>query len=295
MLNYFKAFSVFLLWSAIALSFHFFISNKIFKICNISTNSPKTKSTLINTKENNLFWITNFNSDTIFQSSKGFIINKNTPLVTNITAFSQLTDSIKFVLNNDYTTKLLVIGKYKESEKKVNNKIGFERAELIKKELIKNGIDSSKIEISEKLHEYSYNQEGLYNNGIEMVFKEINPQKISTIEKEIIDTIFYPDFDKTTLLPDSNLYKYTLKLKQYLQKYPNKNITITGHTDNIGYYQNNLIIGLQKANEIKKYFIINGIDNAKITTLSMGESKPIADKTTEEGRARNKRIEIKIN
>ena len=77
-------------------------------------------------------------------------------------------------------------------------------------------------------------------------------------------------------------------------KYPTKKVYIEGHTDNLGYYQNNLIVGLQRANILKNYFISKGIESTKIITSSKGESEPIATKGTIEGRAINRRIKVTL-
>ena len=83
-------------------------------------------------------------------------------------------------------------------------------------------------------------------------------------------------------------------LNNYVKKYPQKEIIITGHTDNNGYYQDNLVKGLAQANTIKEYFIVNGINTTKISTNSKGESEPIDNNTSEEGKKHNRRVDFKF-
>lgn len=72
-------------------------------------------------------------------------------------------------------------------------------------------------------------------------------------------------------------------------------IQVIGHTDNTGNAANNIVLGQQRADFSKDYLIINGILEGNIETSSKGPNVPIADNTTEEGRAKNRRTVITIN
>ena len=71
-------------------------------------------------------------------------------------------------------------------------------------------------------------------------------------------------------------------------------IELVGHTDNIGSDASNLTIGMKRAETIKKYLVSKGVSADKISTDSKGESQPVADNSTEEGRAKNRRTELTI-
>ena len=104
----------------------------------------------------------------------------------------------------------------------------------------------------------------------------------------------YVALENSQLIENAELIKYTQLLKQFLDKKPSKTIDITGHTNNNGYFENNLIIGKNKATKLKEYFINSGITKNEIHTFSRGEAEPIANKYTEEGKLLNSRIEIRI-
>lgn len=72
-------------------------------------------------------------------------------------------------------------------------------------------------------------------------------------------------------------------------------VQIVGHTDDQGDAEKNLELGKNRVSFVKKYLIKNGILSHNIETLSKGEAEPIADNTTEEGRAKNRRTVITIN
>lgn len=292
MLNYLKAFSVFLLWAFIALTSHYYISNNYFNNCNLD-NKIASKTNVIKKK---LFLLTDTLNNIIYSFPEGFTISKNNNTVSSVKKFPNLIDSIQHFLKNDYTKELHITGKYIQSEIKSTQHInlGLQRAKFLKQELIIQGIDSSKVKVFEEISNFSYKNE-VFNNGIEMNFNTLRQNIIDSIEFEITNKRIYIDFVNDSLVLTKNLLKYTTRLKFYLQKHPAKKVSITGHTDNLGYFDKNLIIGLNNANTLKDYFIKKGIDPTKTKTFSKGESEPIADKNTERGRTLNRRIELKIN
>ncbi|WP_022671354.1 OmpA family protein [Hippea alviniae] len=82
---------------------------------------------------------------------------------------------------------------------------------------------------------------------------------------------------------------------EFLKEQPNKKILIIGYTDNIGSDTYNLKLSLQRAQSVADYLIyVEGIDKNRIKIEGKGKSNPIAPNTTEEGRAKNRRVEIVI-
>ena len=73
-----------------------------------------------------------------------------------------------------------------------------------------------------------------------------------------------------------------------------KLVEIQGHTDSAGSDGYNQALSEKRANSVKDYVISKGIDAGRISSRGFGESKPIASNDTPEGRAQNRRIEIKI-
>lgn len=99
-------------------------------------------------------------------------------------------------------------------------------------------------------------------------------------------------FDKSELLPES--YTVLDKSVRLLKDNPNVNIEIEGYTDYIDTKEYNQILSEERAQTVKNYLVANGIAENRISTVGYGKSNPIADNTTEEGRALNRRIVFRI-
>ena len=79
-----------------------------------------------------------------------------------------------------------------------------------------------------------------------------------------------------------------------ISEIPNTKIKIIGHTDNIGEKQYNIILSKNRAAAVGNYLRTAGIETNNITEDGKGYSEPIADNTSEAGRAKNRRVEIFI-
>ena len=74
----------------------------------------------------------------------------------------------------------------------------------------------------------------------------------------------------------------------------NEKIEIAGHTDNVGNDADNLKLSQQRADAIRQYLIKKGIQPPRVIAKGYGASQPVADNSTDEGRRRNRRTEVKI-
>lgn len=77
-----------------------------------------------------------------------------------------------------------------------------------------------------------------------------------------------------------------------LQSEPDKKIRIEGHTDSTGDAETNLEISEKRANTVLEALVALGVDPARVTTAGMGEDFPIASNESEEGRSRNRRVDV---
>ncbi|MBC6992678.1 OmpA family protein [Neolewinella lacunae] len=84
------------------------------------------------------------------------------------------------------------------------------------------------------------------------------------------------------------------RLAELLRKAPDYRVAIIGHTDDVGSEADNLALSQQRAAAVKSYLVEQGIADARITTEGLGESRPVADNSTEEGRAKNRRTTFRL-
>ena len=73
-----------------------------------------------------------------------------------------------------------------------------------------------------------------------------------------------------------------------------EHVIITGYTDNVGEPDHNSTLSLQRAEAVRDHLISLGADPTKFEVNGAGEAKPIADNSTEEGRAKNRRVEVAV-
>lgn len=97
---------------------------------------------------------------------------------------------------------------------------------------------------------------------------------------------------KAELQPES--YTVLDELVAYLVRKEDERIEVGGHTDNVGTAKSNLILSEARANTVRAYLLMKGIDPLRVTAMGYGFSVPVADNTTAAGRALNRRTEVKI-
>ena len=98
--------------------------------------------------------------------------------------------------------------------------------------------------------------------------------------------------DSTTISP--GLQAALNEVAASLQKYPNSLIDVMGHTDSSGSDAYNLDLSRRRAESVKNYLVLRGVSSARIATIGYGEQYPKATNDTVEGRALNRRVEIRI-
>ncbi len=76
-------------------------------------------------------------------------------------------------------------------------------------------------------------------------------------------------------------------------QFPDVHLSVTGYTDNIGDAKKNLKLSQDRANAVKAYLVSKGIAADRIGSTGHGADKPIADNATSEGRAKNRRVEVR--
>ena len=110
-------------------------------------------------------------------------------------------------------------------------------------------------------------------------------------EKIVLNGIRF-DFDKSVIKPE--FVPVLDEAVDILKKHADKKVEIQGHTDSIGTEAYNEKLGMRRADSVKNYLVDKGVTAENLSTVSFGESNPVADNGTKEGRAMNRRVEFKV-
>ncbi|PMH46700.1 hypothetical protein BCU68_01300 [Vibrio sp. 10N.286.49.B3] len=121
--------------------------------------------------------------------------------------------------------------------------------------------------------------EFLLTNGL---FKPVN-------DDGVIARVYF-DFNKATLTDQS---RYVLDNVIRLIKMNTQDIVLEGHTDEVGSHDYNFSLGLKRSQAVEQHLTRLGVDPGLVDSVSRGKTQPIASNSTAEGRAQNRRVEIK--
>lgn len=100
------------------------------------------------------------------------------------------------------------------------------------------------------------------------------------------------DFDKAVVKPEGAVALDDLLAK--LQGMNTEVMVTVGHTDSVGTHAYNEKLSLRRADAVKRYLVSKGLDASRIYTEGKGETQAMADNTTAEGRARNRRVTVEV-
>lgn len=120
----------------------------------------------------------------------------------------------------------------------------------------------------------------------------IEEKHLTAAEKVVLDRTVNFDFNSENLDNESKTFldevAVILTNKEFFD------IELTGHSCNLGPENNNLELSLKRAGIVKDYLVEKGINEERFTLKGMGESEPLGDNSTRDGREHNRRVEFKV-
>jgi OOP family OmpA-OmpF porin len=125
------------------------------------------------------------------------------------------------------------------------------------------------------------------NKGCPEINKEV-VQKIALAAKGI-------NFETGSDVIKTDSYDDLDKLVTILNEYPEANVSIDGHTDNVGDPAKNKDLSQKRANSVMAYLVNKGIAAMRLTATGYGDAQPIADNKTKAGKAKNRRVDFKLS
>ncbi len=133
------------------------------------------------------------------------------------------------------------------------------------------------------------------------------PNVKGTIENKGCPEIAKEDIRRITLIASKIFFETNsakLKLTSHaqlddlaaiLKRYEAANLTIEGHTDNVGEDAYNMDLSQRRTESVREYLISKGISSERLTAIGYGETRPVGDNKKASGRAQNRRVELKTS
>lgn len=180
---------------------------------------------------------------------------------------------------------------YEEAIKKLGGKILYKDARIVDGRITKNGAVTS-VEVS------------AFNDGrdYELVIVESKPMEkevtvnadafsasIASTGKAAVYGIYF-DTGKSIVKPESD--PTIGEIAKLLKQSPKLRLYVVGHTDNVGTLESNLKLSSDRAAAVVKALVGRGIDAARLKPAGVGPYSPDTSNKTEEGRAKNRRVEL---
>jgi OOP family OmpA-OmpF porin len=127
----------------------------------------------------------------------------------------------------------------------------------------------------------------------ELAAMETKPEKPKLVRLSDEGEVAFK-FDSAILTPEAEreLEQVARSIERYDQI---DSIEVTGYTDSSGPENYNQMLSERRAASVKEFLVSRGVSEDKVSVSGMGESGPIADNSTREGRARNRRVDIRIS
>jgi OOP family OmpA-OmpF porin len=126
------------------------------------------------------------------------------------------------------------------------------------------------------------------------LMRELSDLKAKQTERGIVLTIGDVLFATGKADLSSDALRSVDKLADFLQKYPNRNVLIEGHTDSVGSDEFNLTLSQKRADSVKETLTSRGIGEGRIATKGYGKKFPVASNDTVAGKQQNRRVEVII-
>jgi OmpA-OmpF porin, OOP family len=102
----------------------------------------------------------------------------------------------------------------------------------------------------------------------------------------------YLNFDTGKALIKPESYPIIAQIAAMMKNSPDLTLSVEGHTDNVGDPQENQKLSEERAKAVVSAVAQKGVDASRLIAVGFGQKKPIADNTSEEGRAKNRRVEL---
>jgi outer membrane protein OmpA-like peptidoglycan-associated protein len=137
---------------------------------------------------------------------------------------------------------------------------------------------------------------GAYMDAQEEKFGHIPGTTVERVSDDVLLIHFDSDvlfpIDSARLAPDAR--DSLDEMARVLNEYPKSAVVVQGYTDATGTEEHNQDLSERRAQAVKNYLVLRGVDEERMSALGFGESSPIASNSSESGRQRNRRVDILV-
>ncbi len=236
----------------------------------------------------------NAQGEIVFGFDEGISIIENSSEIYIPESLVDLKNKISSYLIENPDIEVHINSLYSASENFETPNLGIQRAEQLKTILLESDVPNEKIVIKPIIKGIDFNEEGLFDNSISIVFKTLDLERVAELKTKLPDMkTVYPRFSNSGILINDNLRKLLVEVKEVVKANSEVKIELVGHTDNIGNDFDNYKMGLNYSKQVEWYLVAKGaILNENIKASSKGETEPIESNNSESGRIANRRIEV---
>lgn len=278
--------------------------------CNCSTSCKKdevttTVTTTPKVKEATMlpFVVKDTDGNLSFKVKENFNFKKSgfnflTPVPADVNAN---VEKLKEYLTTKDGKSLLITGYYTgdEENKSLYPNLGYARANAVKNYFVGKGIPSKFINTFGELKEDMVaNTENVLNGPVAYGVSKANDEteELSKLLEAIKANplVLYFNTGGSEINLTKQQRKKIMDISHYLDKVEDSHCLVIGHTDATGDAAKNMTLGKKRADSTKELLVRNAISANKIDAISKGQTQPIADNATEEGKAKNRRTVITI-
>lgn len=235
--------------------------------------------------------------------STGFDFNENSISRLGNNSTDCLDKTVSYLENNP-NRELTITGEYAQSESYsgIFNDLGLARANDVKSYMMGLGVAATQINTKSVVVPSSEIANNVLDEGVRFSFGALSntsANRLADIKARLID-----QKPAVTLRFNTGQNSVNLNAQQrqdfqdivyYLDNVSGSNVSIDGHTDNVGGVQGNINLSAQRATFVKDYLVNNGISGAKMSTNGFGPNNPLNSNSTAAEKALNRRVEVVLN
>jgi outer membrane protein OmpA-like peptidoglycan-associated protein len=207
-------------------------------------------------------------------------------------------------LENNPNRELTITGEYAESEtyNGILSNLGLARANNVKSYMMGLGVAASQLNTKSVVVPASEIENNVLEEGVRFSFGALSndsASRLADIKARLIDqkpavTLRFNTGQNSVNLTAQQRQDFS-DIVYYLDNQPGSNVSIDGHTDNVGGLQGNINLSAERATFVKDYLVNNGISGSKMSTNGFGPNSPLNSNSTAAERALNRRVEVVLN